>query len=207
MKILLSDDHPLYREGVKPLLHKLDESVILYEAHDYPSAFELARAHPDIDLALMDLCMPGMPGLDGIRAFRDTFPLIALIVLSAAEEPQDIQLVLNAGALGYITKSSSSEVMLNAIRLVLAGGVYIPSVTLAERQVYTPPLSHDGPALTHRQMDVLRELVLGKSNRQIAETLDVTEGTVKIHLAAIFRVLQVNNRTEALLAAQRMGIR
>ena len=209
MKILLADDHPLYREGVKPVLNKLAERVELFDAYDYPSAFNLANQHSDLDLALLDLYMPGMPGLDGIQSFRDTFPQIAMVVLSAADEPEDIQQVLNAGALGYIIKSSSSELMLSALRLVQAGGVYIPSVTLGERSS-TPavPIPVAGvPALTNRQLDVMRQLAHGKSNRQIADTLEVTEGTIKIHLAAIFRILSVSNRTEALLAAQRMGIR
>lgn len=126
MKILLADDHPLFREGVKPVLHKLDRKVELVEAVDYPSAFEAMHRAGEVDLALLDLYMPGMAGLDGVARFRVAFPEIPVVVLSAAEERDDIQTLLAAGALGYITKSSPSDVILAALRVVLSGGVYLP---------------------------------------------------------------------------------
>lgn len=210
MRILFADDHPLFREGVKPVLLKLAAEVEIVEAKDFPAAFEIARRYEDIDLALLDLYMPGMSGIDGIACFRASFPHVPVAVLSAADERESIQRLLANGALGYICKSSPSDVILSALRLVLAGGVYIP-----------PSLLHEGDddgsnvivlesgkqeALTRRQVDVLRELAKGLNNKQIAQNLNVTEGTVKIHLATIFRVLNVNSRTEALLLAQKMGL-
>lgn len=208
MKILLADDHPLFREGIKPLLHKLDAQVEIIEAKDYPSAFEAAHRTDDLDLALMDLYMPGMAGMDGIARFRAAFPGVPVIILSASEQPDDIQHLLSAGALGYITKASPSEVILGALRLVLAGGVYLPPTLLDNRE---PPeaqaeIAKQKASLTVRQLEVLRELAQGKSNRQIGEALNVTEGTVKIHLASIFRLLNVANRSEALLLAQKMRL-
>lgn len=205
MKVLLADDHPLFREGVKPVLHKLGPQLQILEAIDYPSAFATMHQAGEVDLALIDLYMPGMSGVEGVIRFRAAFPDIPLVVLSASEQAEDIHRLLTAGALGYISKSSPSEVILGALRLVLAGGVYIPPSLLnhhgsAERDPLRPA------PLTTRQVEVLRELAKGQSNKQIATALEVTEGTVKIHLAAIFRILKVNNRTEAVLVAQKMGL-
>jgi DNA-binding NarL/FixJ family response regulator len=203
--MLLADDHPLFREGVKPVLHKLDPHLDIIEAIDYPSAFAAMHQAGEVDLALIDLYMPGMSGVDGVIRFRAAFPGIPLVVLSASEQAEDIHRLLAAGALGYVTKSSPSEVMLGALRLVLAGGVYIPPSLLDHHGGGEIDPSRPGP-LTARQMEVLRELAKGQSNKQIAKALEVTEGTIKIHLAAIFRILKVNNRTEAVLIAQKMGL-
>ncbi len=205
MKILLADDHPLFREGVKPLLGKLAQKVEVYEAPDYPTLLDLAKTVPDLELALLDLFMPGMHGMEGVRRFRAAFPAVPVIMLSATEQPEHVQGAMEAGASGFITKSSPSEVILNAVKLVLAGGAYLPPAMLQRGGGPLQPLP-DHSQLTPRQRDVLLELAQGKSNRQIAAALDLTEGTVKIHLAAIFRILQVNNRTEAVLMAQKMGL-
>ena len=211
MRILLADDHPLFREGLKPVLEKLEPDIELVEAMDYPSSFEAMHQagymQGGVDLALMDLYMPGMDGIEGITRFRAAFPDIPVVVLSASEQTEDIQQPLAAGALGYLTKSSSSEVILGALKLVLAGGVYVPP-SILDRNEGQPYVQENmrHAALTSRQIDVLRELAKGVSNKQIAKALEVTEGTVKIHLAAIFRILKVNNRTEAVLVAQKMGL-
>lgn len=210
MRILFADDHPLFREGVKPVLAKLGPDVEIIEAKDYPSAFDAARDNSDIDLALMDLYMPGMAGLDGITRFRAAYPHIPIAVLSAADERDNIQRLLAKGTLGYICKSSPSDVILSAIKLILAGGVYVPPSLLegGMETECTPIVLENGrqESLTPRQVDVLRELIKGLNNRQIAQNLKVTEGTVKIHLATIFRILNVSSRTEALLVAQKMGL-
>jgi DNA-binding NarL/FixJ family response regulator len=208
MKILLADDHPLFREGVKPVLKKLDSEVDILEAVDFPSAFETAHGHRDLDLALLDLNMPGMAAIDGVIRFRATFPDIPVVVLSAAEESEDIQHLLNEGALGYVSKASPSDLILSALRLVLSGGVYVPTHLLPASADSVPPEARivKQYGLTYRQLEVLRQLANGLSNKQIAKVLQVTEGTVKVHLASIFRMLNVNNRTEALLVAQKMGL-
>jgi len=208
MKILLADDHPLFREGVKPVLLKLDRRVTLIEADDYPSAFEAMHRAREVDLALLDLYMPGMSGLEGVIRFRAAFPDIPVVVLSAAEEVEDIKKLLAAGALGYVTKSSPSEVILGALQQVLAGGVYMPPSLLGQPAAGLPALSRNKykTALSARHIQVLRELARGQSNRQIGDLLQVTEGTVKLHLSAIFRMIKVTNRTEAVLVAQKMGL-
>lgn len=207
MRILLADDHPLFREGVKPVLEKLDPDVEILEAIDFPSAFETMHRAGEVDLVLMDLFMPGMAGVEGITRFRATFPEAPVVVLSASEQIEDIQRLLAAGALGYITKSTPSDAILGALRRVLAGGVYVPPALLDTPEgAPPPPHSNRYPALSYRQIQVLRELAKGQSNKQIGDALDVTEGTVKLHMAAIFRILKVNNRTEAVLVAQKMGL-
>lgn len=214
MQILLADDHPLFREGVRPVLEKLGEGVILIEAHDYPSAFAAMYNHDQIELALLDLCMPGMQGIEGVLQFRAAFPATPVVVLSAAESRLDIEKLLSAGAMGYIPKTAQSETILAALQRVLAGAIYIPDIlrlAAGGGRIGALPRQHspESPlaALTERQHDVLCELAKGLSNKQIADCLRVTEGTVKIHLAAIFRVLKVANRTEAVLIAQRYGLR
>jgi len=208
MKILLADDHPLMREGIHLVLTQLEKSVVIIDAHDYPNLFCQAEAHADIDLALVDLNMPGSAGVQGLSAFRSRFPEVPLVVLSASESPRDIQNVFDAGALGFIPKASSQAMMLSALQKVLAGEVYVPpllgelnkNLHLAE----VAALRHSG--LTARQMEVLRLLLKGNPNKVIARALDLTEGTVKLHVAAIFRALGVNNRTEAVLTVQKLGI-
>ncbi|MEW6133051.1 MAG: response regulator transcription factor [Pseudomonadota bacterium] len=210
MKILLADDHPLFREGVKHVLMQLGEQVGIIDAHDYPSLFAEAAAHPDLDLVLADLYMPGMGGHEGIAEFRNQFPDTPLVIMTASESRIDAQRAMASGALGYVLKSSSSQVMLDALGRVLEGGIYMPSVlegdTQPEESASLMPLSGQGIHLTHRQLEVLKLILRGKPNKIIARELDLSEGTVKIHVAAIFKALGVSNRTEAAVAAQRFGL-
>lgn len=206
MKILLADDHPLFREGVKHVLMQLGDDVHIVDAHDYPSLFAEAAAHPDLDLVLADLYMPGMGGNEGIMEFRNQFPDTPLVIMTASESRTDAQRALASGALGYVLKSYPTQVMLDALIRVLDGGVYIPPIMVGDEQTDDPasvmPLSKQGIRLTTRQLEVLKLLLQGKPNKLIARELDLSEGTVKIHVAAIFRALGVTNRTEAAVAAQ-----
>jgi len=209
MKTLLADDHPLMREGVRQVLTQLEPAIEIIDAHDYPSLFAQTAQHADLDLALVDLNMPGFVGMQGITQYRHRFPDIPLVVLSASESPHDIRSALEAGALGYIPKAASTAVMLAALRQVLAGNIYVPaclgdshaglhSVAPADFEA----LQHSG--LTARQMEVARLLAQGCANKAIAGMLAMSEGTVKVHIAAIFRAFGVTNRTEAVLEIQRL---
>ena len=210
MKILLADDHPLFREGVKHVLMLLGDEVSIVDAHDYPSLFAEAAAHPDLDLVLADLYMPGMGGHEGIAEFRNQFPDTPLVIMTASESRADARRALASGALGYVLKSSPSQEMLDALIRVLDGGIYVPPLLEGDEQPEAPlslmPLSSQGIRLTHRQLEVLKQLLQGKPNKIIARELDLSEGTVKIHVAAIFKALGVSNRTEAAVAAQRFGL-
>lgn len=209
MKTLLADDHPLMREGVRQVLAQLEPAIEIIDAHDYPSLFAQTALHADLDLALVDLNMPGFVGMQGITQYRHRFPDIPLVVLSASESANDIRNALEAGALGYIPKAASTTVMLAALRQVLAGDIFVPaclgdghaglhSVAPADFEA----LQHSG--LTARQLEVARLLAQGCANKAIAGMLSMSEGTVKVHIAAIFRAFGVTNRTEAVLEIQRL---
>ncbi len=207
MKILLADDHALFREGLKYVLNGLDSHVDVLEAGDSLTAINLARDHSDLDLALLDLNMPGMDGFQALISFREQFSALPVVMLSASESRHDVQKALDMGASGFISKSASGKIMLSAVRLVLSGGVYLPLMMLGQNHVPGHAFSSsDSPAnLTERQLDVLLLLAQGKPNKLIARELGITEGTVKIHMAAIFRALNASNRTEAVIASQKFS--
>lgn len=215
MKILLADDHVLVREGLKATLASLAPQVHFVDAWDSASVWQQADSHRDLDLALIDLGMPGMTGAGGIARLRADFPMLPVIVLSGAETRSDAEASLQAGASGFIPKSASADITLSAIRLVLAGGVYLPPLLLHGAPDPHPPALDEGHVdtirpevllenLSQRQREVLALLAEGRSNKSIARALDVTDGTVKTHLAQIFRVLNVHNRVAAVVAASRL---
>jgi DNA-binding NarL/FixJ family response regulator len=209
MKTLLADDHPLMREGVRQVLAQLDPPVEIIDAHDYPSLFAQSALHTDLDLALVDLNMPGFVGMQGISQFRSCFPDVPLVVISASESPRDVRDALDAGALGFIPKAASSSAMLAALQQVLAGHVYVPAglsdglggLAVGETSAAALPQLQ---GLTARQIEVARLLAQGCANKAIGGMLSMSESTVKVHIAAIFRTLNVTNRTEAVLAIQRL---
>ncbi|MDM0065929.1 response regulator transcription factor [Variovorax sp. J31P207] len=222
MKILIADDHRLVIEAVKAKLSELEPGIDFVLAMSVDEL--LASASDDLDLAVIDLNMPGAEGQAHIDEVRRRLPAVPVIVLSGYEDPAVMRSVLERGVLGFIPKAYSPEVMLSAVRLVLAGGVYVPPMMLSS----LPPgvvagipgvgaadgaqrgsgaaaaqtLEHLRNVLTERQVEVLQLLSQGKPNKLIGRALGISEGTVKIHLAAIFRALNVRNRTEAVVAAQ-----
>lgn len=204
MIILLVDDHPLFREGVVQILGKIEPGAEIYEAWSCEEALDIIGREPGLDLVLLDLMLPGMDGLDGLQRFRQRFPTLPVVILSAAEDPRTVRAALERGAQGYIPKSTPPRVMIHAIHLVLEGGVYAPpGVSDADNP---DPAEQAAALLTPRQHEVLRLLVEGKSNKEIARTLALSDNTVRVHAAAIFKALNVRNRTEAAFAAIRLGI-
>lgn len=207
MRILIIDDHALFRQGLKFLLRDLDAELQVAEAEGCAQA--LALAGEPFNVVLLDLHMPGTAGLEALDAVRQAFEASRIVVLSGEEDPRQVRRAIDAGAAGFIPKSSTPEVLLSALRLVLADGVYLPAVALkgiaggAEA-----PVSADriGESLSERQIDVLKKAVQGKANKVIARELSISEGTVKAHLSAAFRALGVHNRTEAVYAAARSGL-
>ncbi len=210
MKILLADDHPLFREGVRLVLTQLGDGAQIIDAHDYPSLFSQAENHPDLDMALADLNMPGLAGHEGIMQFRHRFPGIPLVVLTASESQADARHALSAGALGFIHKSSPSQIMLAALKQVLNGEVYVPPCLqhgdCADTHIAGMAQPSSPHLLTTRQLQVLQLLLQGKPNKVIARELNLSEGTVKIHVAGTFRALNVSNRVEASIAARELGL-
>lgn len=206
LKLLIVDDHALFREGLCHVLRELDEQATILEAPDYERALQHAAANPELDLVLLDLNMPGKDGFTALDSFATRYPTLPVVILSASSLRSDIQRALDAGAMGYIPKDTTSAIMLGALRLILAGGIYIPP-NLA--QADTPAAlgrPRNRSALTPRQLDVLALLVQGISNKDIATRLGLSEGTVKMHVTSIFRELGVSNRTQATLAAQNAGL-
>ena len=208
MKMLIADDHPLVRDALARLLRVLEPRAEVIEAADYASIErQIEQLTAALTMALVDLNMPGMDGLAGVRRLRERYPALLLVVASAEDDPATIRNVLALGAAGYLPKSEPPDVMLQALRLVLSGGVYTPARALSDfRDGHPPPARPDASGLTPRQIDVLRELMRGQPNKLIARELRLTEGTVKIHIAAILRALHARNRTEAVVVARQLGI-
>lgn len=215
MKILIADDHELFREGLGLVLQQLESGVALVEASDFDAAIERAQAESGVDLLLLDLAMPGMTWSEGLRQLREILPETPIVILSASEDRALVMQAVKLGAAGFIPKSSNSRVMLSALKLVLSGGVYLPPALLdqssqpAEPEGWRDNNKESGGAnalLTPRQREVLALLGEGKSNKEIARILNLSEGTVKLHVTAILKALKVNNRTRAVVAASQMGL-
>lgn len=201
MKFLLVDDHALFRHGVLLLLSKLPGSHEFVEAGSCEAAFAAAAAHPDIDFVLLDLALPGMNGLDGLTRLRQLRPAAPVVLLSANDSSPIIIDGLQRGARGFIPKSSSPDVMMAALQVILAGGTYVPAAGLAHQRV-----PQDSRALTARQREVLALLTQNRSNKEIADELGMRVNTVRVHVAAILKILAVENRNEAARAALSQGL-
>ena len=197
MKILLVDDHALFREGLKCLLPGLDAGLELDEAGTCAEALERAATH-SYDLVLFDLKMPGLNGLDALTALRDAVPAVPVVVLSGEDDPRTIRAAIERGAMGFIPKSSTPELLIQALRLVLANGVYLPPTALHDETM---------PGITPRQREVLHRVIQGKTNKVIARELGISDGTVKEHLKAVLRSLGAHTRTEAVYVAAKLGLR
>lgn len=215
MRVLIADDHHLVIEGVRLKLAELGPDVDFVVATTVEQLFQVLRESPPPDLALIDLAMPGANGFQHITEALRMQPKMRVLILSGNEDGNLMHKLIDSGAHGYIPKSYSPDVMLSAIRLVLSGGVYIPPMALRPGgqmpgQGSDTSLDDDheeqlAELLTERQIDVLRLLSRGSPNKVIARELGISEGTVKIHLAAIFRALNVRNRVEAVVASQHLG--
>lgn len=208
MRILLVDDHELFRAGIKLLLTDLAPDIEFLEAARCADALALCEA-PACDVVLLDYHLPGLCGLDAVQALRERLESAQIVVLSAESDPALIRSCIDAGAAGFIPKTSTHGVMMAALRLVLAGGVYLPTMAMVS-DGFTGPRAAEArrslAQLTERQADTLRLAIRGKANKAIARELGITEATVKAHLSAAFRALGVANRTEAVLAAATVGI-
>lgn len=196
MKFLIVDDHAVVRTGVAAILAAEVGDAALFEAASATAALEIAALHSDLDLVLLDLVLPGSAGIATLKAFSGRHPELPVLVLSSSEAPDDARAVLAAGALGFIPKSASPTTLLAAIRMVLAGEIYVPPLLLKP-----PPDQGCQVGLTHRQRDVLRLLAEGVGNKAIAHRLGLSEKTVKVHVTAILRTLNVSNRAQAVQAA------
>ena len=213
VNILLLDDHVLFRAGMRFLLRSLDPDLVMDEAGKCADALELLGRR-GYDLILLDLNLPDLSGLEALAELRGGAPSMPLVVLSGENDPGVVRAAIELGAMGYIPKSTTTEVLIHALRLVLAGGVYLPQLALNEayQARASAPVAPRAASsvllgLTPRQMDVLRRVIKGLPNKLIARELDLTEGTVKAHLSAVFHALDVHSRTEAVYVAAKLGLR
>jgi DNA-binding NarL/FixJ family response regulator len=210
VKVLVADDHAIFRQGLRVVLGELDPAVEIVEAADFGEALSLARDAQDLSLLLADLRMPQMDGFEGLRALRRVLPRTPIMVLSASEEAADLFRALESGASGYLPKSAPAAVIVEALRLVLAGGVYVPRELVSGAGKPLAPsedASDRAGVLTPRQQEVLALIADGHANKEIAYRLGTSEGTVKAHITAIMRTLGVRNRVQLLLAAEQRGLR
>jgi len=202
MKLLIVDDHPVFRQGFVALITGEWPDASVAQAHDGTQALRVLAEQPDLDIVVLDLLMPGTLGLDLLGRLGAERPDLPVLVLSTLESEADIRRALARGASGYVPKSAAPSTLVSAIRLVLNGEIYVPPLVLGQM----PPAQSADRRLTPRQMEVLRLLAEGYSNKRIATTLGLSEKTVKTHLASIFRLLDADSRTHAIAAARHQSL-
>lgn len=208
-EILIADDHPLYRDALRRALNQATPGASLYEASTVPELLTLVEAHPEAELLLLDLHMPGARGFSALAHLRGQYPGLPVIVVSAHEEGSVVRRALAHGAAGYIPKSSSAETIVEAIRHVREGEIWLPQAhgsTAAALRDDEAQIAARVAELTPQQFRVLAMIAEGLLNKQIAYELGVSEATVKAHMTAIMRKLGCNNRTQVALAASQLAL-
>ena len=208
MHILLVDDHTLFREGLKTLVARLPAPANVHEAGSVEAGLALHQKIPVFSLILLDLNLPGANGLDGIRLFQQKYPSSPVVIVSGVDDDATVAAVLHRGAQGFISKSSTADVLLSDVRVVLAGGTCWPSRHLNGdlHGGTTETLADSTIHLTPRQIEVLQLLSEGHTNKEIARDLGLSDNTVRTHLAVIFKELGARSRTEATFLARRKGL-
>jgi DNA-binding NarL/FixJ family response regulator len=228
MRFLVVDDHPLMADAIRASLLDLERASDVVCVSSLDAALKESDSEPPFDLVLLDLALPDCPSPhDALERFREQRAHLPVVVVSAANDAETIVAALELGAMGFIPKTSPRDVLLNAVRLVASGGIYVPVEALRGRAAFgasreplitplpvTPPQDASRPGvtpgelgLTPRQSDVLASVLKGLPNKLIARKLDIAENTVKVHLSAVFQALNVRSRTQALIAATRLGLR
>lgn len=219
LKLLVADDHHLVREGLKLALREIDPDVVVIEADTLGKAIDAYRTHGYFDLVLLDLTMPGNSGMSVLEGFEQSCPEARVVVISASYDLQTVQAAVRRGVLGFIPKLSGKDALISAVRFILAGGIYVPLEAMMAMPEEDRPAhaGNRGPGavtvsqtprdvgLTTRQIEVLRQLLDGKSNKQICREMNLAMGTVKGHVAAILVALKVSSRAEAIASAMKMG--
>ena len=215
MKLLVVDDHQLIRDALRDVLTELKHGAVVLEAATSAQAMQTIAEHPDTKLVLLDLTLPDRDGYSVLEELRRRYPTVAVIVLSANQDRSSVLNALRLGALGYIPKSMSRDVMLHAIQLVFTGSIYVPPQVLddgttGEATSNSPTRAQIAAWCAHlglkeRQLDLLVLMMQGKSNKAICRMLNLSEATVKNYVTSILKTLNVTNRTEAVAAVHRFG--
>lgn len=219
MRVLIADDHELFLRGLEMILKDYNQDIELVSARNYSEIFSIIKNDKNFQLILTDLAMPGAQWLEAVKFIHESLPETPIIILSAVFEREVVQKTIEHGAAGYIPKTSSNAVIISAVNLVLSGGVYIPPELLNDtyqnefdllKQIESLPhvqdVKENAKILSPRQVDVIRLISKGRSNKQIAYELGLTEGTVKLHVTAILKLLKVYNRTGAVVEASKLGL-
>jgi len=202
--VLVVDDHPIVLEIMGAMAQAVFPSAAIWRASSFEEAAAAAAGTERLDMALIDLGLPGCAGVEALSRFRELAPEVPAVVISAIEERAVVVAALDAGAKGYIPKTSKPDVISAALRLVAAGGVYVPPQALGEAPVASTPRT---TALTERQLEVLRLITQGLANKEIAKELRIARETVKQHAKAVYAVLGIASRSQAARAAERRGIK
>ena len=195
-KILITEDHAVFRFGLRMTLLQMYEDAEILEAEDFPSAKQTIENNPDISFILLDMRIPGTKGLEGLREIRETYPLLTIIMVSSLDFHETIEQILEAGANGFLAKSTPMEEMIEAITAILDGEVVVTSEHNYSEKV----------ELSQRQREILRLLSQGLSNKKIAQELSISDTTVKEHVSNILTALKVDSRIGAALFAQNRGL-
>ena len=202
MRILLVDDHVLFRDGMKFVLQQIGADVDISECGTCEAAYKIMKQSNGFDLILLDVNLPNISGMEGLQEFRKLDPSAPVVFLSGSDDNNLIRRALDMGVMGFIPKTLSSEIMLQALQLILKGGRYVPDSILYG----TDEPKNTQITLTARQSEILKLISQGKANKKIADILGISDNTVRVHISAIFQILKVNNRTEAAFAALQEGL-
>lgn len=209
MKVLIADEQSLFRDGLTLRLKEINQNIDILQSSSLTEMLQILSAEPNIDILILDIDLAGFSAEETIKNIQNISPSAKIIAISSSEDVHNIKNILSLGAKGYIPKRSDSNILSGALKLILDGGTYIPPIMLKTDSISKstsptlPPLKKN---LTNRQSQVLDLIAQGKSNKQIAYDMGVSEATVKLHINALLRSLKVNNRTQAVITAQKMGL-
>lgn len=210
MRILVADDHKLVRDGLRPFLRELDAQAEIVDASSLDEAITVIQTTASPDLVLLDLMMPGMDGLTGLSRIKSLLPDRPVVIVSGYSSRDHVQAAVQAGAAGFIPKTVGGSAMVNALRLVLSGETYLPSSSFFEPSDPTgtgqpgaapPPFDR----LSRREGEILAQLIEGRTNKEIAQVLNLQEITIKVHLRNVYRKIGAANRAQAVRIALQSG--
>lgn len=210
MKVLIADDHALFRDGLSMRLEQIDSKSVIFHAANFAQAIKIVNDEKKLDLIILDLDMPDMSWEEGLKELQGKSNGARFVVISASEDIRNIRKTLECGVSGYIPKRSDPKILNSALQLILDGGNYFPTslleTSLSSNNGFEHSGKQKGKGLTNRQAEVLGFVAKGMSNKQIAYEMGVSEATVKLHINAILRSLGVTNRTQAVITAQKQGL-
>lgn len=208
MKVLITDEQSLFRDGLSLRLKQINNDISIIQSSSLEDMQKYLSKENDIDLLIFDIDLAELTAMEIINKIKTISPKTNIIAISSSEDTKNIKKILSLGVKGYIPKKIDSNILSGALKLILDGGTYIPSVLL-DNTINIENIHHFNGLkknLTNRQSQVLDLIAQGKSNKQIAYDMGVSEATVKLHINALLRSLKVNNRTQAVITAQKMGL-